>query len=290
MKKTVVILTLFLIAQNLAAASLKVSPGGFIVHDIKPGETYNLRELTGIKLSIYNDDDSTHTYALTVQKPSVAGKWEKGYDEIPDPGWCWFETKDVTIGPRKVGYGNLFFRIPEKESYFNQHWAVALGIMGKQERGIGLGLGIYVRIQMETESRADSKAIPEGMIAFKPSLVMFNNIIPGTRKTAKLMVYNNDTRKHTYTVNYLSKDRERPASTYLAHGFESLPDSSWIALEKESFDIAAGGSFVLKMKLNIPDQTEYYDKKWEEILFVEPETGLSGFARIRIATGKNDSQ
>lgn len=289
MKKPLFIFILFLITQGLTAASLKVSPGGFIVHDIKPGVTYNLRELTGIKLSIYNDDDTTHTYALSVHKPSDAGNWEKGYDEMPDPGWCWFEKKEATIGPRKVGYGNLFFRIPDKERYYNQHWVAALGIMGKLERGIGFGLGIYVRIQMETQSRADSKEIPEGLTAFKPSLVTFDNILPGTRQTGKLIVYNNDTRKHTYTVNFLSEDKERPASTYMTRTFKPLPDPSWIVLERETFDIDPGGSFVLKMKINIPDKTEYYDKKWEEILFVEPETGLSGFVRIRITTGQKDS-
>lgn len=290
MKKTIAILILLLVAQGLPAASLKVSPGGFIVHDIKPGATYNLREATGVKLSIYNDDDTTHTYSLSVHKPSVAGKWEKGYDEIPDPDWCWFEIKEVTIGPQKVGYGNLFFRIPERDRYYNQHWIAALGIMGKQEKGIGFGLGIYVRIQMETESHPDSKEVPEGMTAFKPSHVQFENVLPGTPQTGKLIVYNNDIRKHTYTVNPLGEDREREASTYTGHSFKPLPDSSWIALEKETFDIDPGGSFILKMKITIPDNGEYFDKKWEEILFVEPESGLSGFVRIRISTGQNNYQ
>ncbi|MBN1903188.1 hypothetical protein JW926_17840 [Candidatus Sumerlaeota bacterium] len=290
MKRTFVILIIFLIAGVLPAASLKVSPGGFIVHDVIPGKTYNLQETTGVKLSIFNDDDTTHTYSLTVRKPSVAGKWEKGYDEIPEPGWCWFEPKEATIGPRKVGYGNLYFRVPEKERYFNQRWAAALGVMGKQESGIGFGLGIYVRIQMETESRADSKGIPEGLTALKPNLLHFEKFLPGTSQTGKLTVYNNDIKKHIYKISFLSEEKERPASAYRTHSFDPLPDSSWIALENKTFEIAAGGSFILNVKIRIPHEQGYENKKWEEILFLEPETGLSGFVRLRISTGEKDVQ
>ena len=291
MKKTLFIFILFLITGDLVAASLKVSPGGFIVHDIKPGTTYNLRELTGIKLSIYNDDETTHTYSLSVHKPSVAGKWEKGYDEIPDPAWCWFSPDEATIGPQKVGYGNLFFRIPDKERYYNQRWVATLGIMGKQEQGIGFGLGIYVRVQIETESAADVSEKPDGALGLVPGALSFENIPPGKSLSKKVRIYNNDTMAHTYTIAPLTRDPEMTPSTYLTRSLQQLPDSSWISCDKESLTIKPDKSGVLTISLHVPRNPEYSDKKWEELLFLKPENGRSGFIRIRITTTKtNDEQ
>jgi len=280
MKKAFIIFLLFLSSQEIIAASLKVSPGGFIVHDIKPGVTYNLREMTGIKLSIYNDDETTHTYELSANKPSEAGRWERGYSEIPDPSWCWFETKEVTISPRKVGYGNVFFRIPDKGEYYNQHWVAALGIMGKQEKGIGFGLGIYVRIQIETESKKDVKQKPWGLLGIVPGTLTFDNISPGSKQIARAIIYNNDDIAHTYTIKDIREIKGLKGDDYRTRSYELVSGPGWIVPDKDQVKIPSGDTGVLSVRLNIPEEASL--KNREEILFVIPEEGRPGFIRVRI--------
>jgi len=280
----------FLLALSLDAASLKVSPGGFMVQNISPGKTYNLQETTKIKLSIFNDDTSTHTYALTVHKPSAVGNWEKGYLEIPDPAWCWFSPNDVTICPQKVGYGNLFFKIPDRESYYNQRWVATIGILGKQEQGIGFGLGIYVRVQIETEPKAKTTEPPDGLIGLRPSLVSFDNIPPGGTHTQNLTIFNNDSEKRSFNITSLSKYPDIKSSTYLTSSYSQIPDPAWISLDRNKLTIDPQDSKVLTIKISIPKDGNLSDKKWEEILFVEPENGRSLFIRVRITTAKGISE
>jgi hypothetical protein len=97
-------------------------------------------------------------------------------------------------------------------------------------------------------------------------------------------VFNNDTKPHSYSVNYLGEDKQLKASSYLTHSYEPIPDSSWIATDKMSFKIESQGTQTLSVKITIPLEISHYNKKWEEILFIEPEAGLSGFIRVRIKT------
>jgi len=288
MKKLSFIFLLCMFSGNLFAASLKVSPAGFIIHNVTPGRTYSLYEETKLKLSVYNDDMTTHTYMLSVHKPSELGRWEKGYLEIPDPDWCWFEKKEIIIAPQKVGYGNIFIQIPAKECYYNQHWIATLAIRAKPERGIGLGLGINVRVQIETKSRNDIKGRPDGIIGFKPSIIQFENFPPGSSREAKAVIYNNNKEAHTYKIDLLFHNTEIKPRSYLTHSFKTIPDRKWIILDKDRLTIKPNGDGVLSLKLNIPDESAYYGKKWEEILLVQPDEGLPGFIRVQIETSKEN--
>jgi hypothetical protein len=145
-----------LCAVRLPAASLGVSPSGFIVHEIAPGRQYDVYRESGVRLTINNGDDSTHTYVLSSHRPSTRGRWEKGYLEIPDPKWCWFDRQEVTVGPHAKGYANLLLKVPDEEKYYNQRWAVTFGIEGKPGP-LGIALAIDVRAQIETQSKADGR-------------------------------------------------------------------------------------------------------------------------------------
>src|SRR3989338_7030897 len=78
---------------------LSVQPGGLLIQYVKIGETYDLYEKSGIALIIENKDINPHTYILTTSKPSQVGnkKWLKGYLEIPEPSWFWFEKNEITV-------------------------------------------------------------------------------------------------------------------------------------------------------------------------------------------------
>ena len=159
------------------AASLKVAPAQFIVHDVEPGKAYDIYAETGLRLSVYNDDDVARTWVLTTHRPSERGRWERGYGEIPDAKWCWFDRTEITVGANSRGYAHLFLRIPEEEQFYNQHWVVTLSIRGKGGTSF-IGLGIDVRMQIETKSKTGSKVPPYGALGLQPSAVQFDTVAP----------------------------------------------------------------------------------------------------------------
>lgn len=262
------------------AASLKVAPGRFIVHNVQPGRQYDIHKEMGLRLTIYNDDDTTRTWLLSTNRPSERGRWETGYAEIPDPAWCRFENDEVTVPPRSKAYANLHLKIPEGEQYYNQHWIVTLGIDGKPERG-GISLAVDIRAQIETKGKENVKTRPDGLLGVAPSTVRFEDAAPGHGNTARVVLYNNDTKPHSYTVTSLFADGKSDRKTYLTHSYTAIPDSNWIR-RNQKIRVQPGKSGVLHLELDVPNPEAGAGRKWEEILLIQPEEGLAGFVRIQM--------
>ena len=134
-------------------ASLKVSPAKFILHDVVPGKLYDIHKETGLRLTIYNDTDTVRTWSLSTHRPSERGRWEKGYGEIPNPEWCWFENDEVAVPPNGKAYAHFYVKIPDDEKYLNQHWVCTLSV-GSKPSTAGIAVAVDVRARIETKSKA----------------------------------------------------------------------------------------------------------------------------------------
>lgn len=264
------------------AASLKVSPGRFIIHDVEPGKLYDIYKETGLRLTIYNDDEVPRTWELSTHRPSERGRWEKGYGEIPDAKWCWFAENEVTVEPNGQAYAYLNVRIPPDEKYYNQHWVATLSISGKIGAG-GIGLAVDVRVQIETESRADLNVRPDGLLGMRPSTVHFEEAAPGTAQEATVTLFNNDDMPHNYSFGSLFEDQEIKRRSYLTNYYLEIPDLTWIARD-ENIRIEPGGSAELRLRLNVPDDAAHFGRKWEDIVLIQPEEGPAEFVRVRVDT------
>jgi len=267
----IVILPIF--PGRLEAAGLKVSPAGFILQNIVPGKVYDIYRKTGLRLTVYNDDTVGHTYLLSTNSPSEWGKWEKGYLEIPDPKWCWFEKKKLTVGPSSQGSCSMFLKIPDEEKYYNQHWVVVLRIMGENGPG-GIALAINVRIQIETESKVALKEIPDGIIGIVPSTVVLEK--EGGEK--KVTIFNNTDSPQVCAV-YPLKEKEK-LKTYISSGFKPLPKPNWLKLNKQTLKILPRSKQTFTLGLSVPEGEMGDNEKWEYIIFVEGKDN-TGFLRVR---------
>lgn len=265
---------------------LSVQPGGLLIQYVKLGQTYDLYEKSGIALIIENKDDKPHTYILTTSKPSEVGnkKWLKGYLEIPDHSWFWFEKNEVTVEAQSKQEVKMFLKIPQEERYYNQHWAVSLGITGKPEKGEMLTLAVYPRYQIETESKVGLKEKPDGIIGFEPATLIFENLGLEKKEKAKIIIYNNDKKAHRYRIipKIIEVDPTRE-QIVASPGFSWIPEIKWIRIKKR-LRIEPGETKELIVTVKIPKKEEYQQKKWETLIFVEPVEGQSGFVRIQIQT------
>jgi len=283
MKKTYYpILTLILLTACsglLDAASMKVSPAGFIIHNIVPGKTYDVYKETGLQLAIYNDGTEAKTYLLSSHLPSEGGKWEKGYLEIPDPKWCWFEQDEIIVEANSNAYARFHLKIPDEERYFNQHWVVTLNITGKPGSGGGMGVAINVRAQIETQDRSDIKGVPpDGLLGIVPSIITLK-----AQEKGEVVIFNNSAVSETYKI-YALTDKEK-FKTYISAGFSPLPKPDWIRPGDGSLTIPAGGSKTLSLNSALPEKERSSAEKYEAIIFIEGH-GAAGFARVRVTGAK----
>ena len=213
-------------------------------------------------------------------------KWEKGYLEIPNPAWCWFENSEITVPANGNGLAKISLKVPNHEKYYNQHWVVTLGVMGKSMVGPGVALGVYVRLLIQTQSKADIGGKPDGSIAFMPSTVRFDNVPLGRKKDGSVLIFNNDNETRLYRVEFLLDNNKKRARRYLTNPHQMIPNSSWIAINPSEFRVFPGTAYPLTVMVTVPEELKYYGKKWEELLLVEPDKGPSGFVRIQIETRK----
>jgi hypothetical protein len=278
------ILLVVLLGAPLAAgaASLKVSPARFMVSDVEPGRTYDIYKETGLRLTIFNDDDVERTWVLSTHRPSERGRWETGYGEIPDAAWCWFSDNEITVAPNSAGYGHLFLRVPDEEQYYNQHWIVTLNVAGRTG-GLSVSLAVDIRVQIETKSKTGLENAPHGLLGMEPSAVRFEDTVPGIPQQASVLLYNNDDREHTYTIGSLFLEKKHEPKTYLKQSHQLLPERTWIETTP-TIKIKPGGTGRLALVLNVPDKSDHFEKKWEDCILVKPDIGRAEFVRVQVET------
>lgn len=274
------------LAVPAKAASLKVAPGRFILHDVKPGVEYDIYKETGLRIAIYNDDDANRTWLLSVHRPSDRGQWERGYGEIPDAAWCRIDRSEIAVEPGGRAYAHLFLKVPDDPQFYNQHWVATVGVDGKPGAG-GIALAADIRIQIETASEAAPSQRPAGSLAVAPSIVAFENAVPGNIVKAQTMLFNNESRPQTVRVASLFDGANIEPASYLTHGHERLPDSAWLAFP-DSIEIPAGGETALDIALNVPGDPAHFGKKWESVLLLESGGGPLNMVRVRVTTKKTE--
>ncbi len=269
------------------AASLKVGPAHFIVHNVEPGRLYNIFEETGLRLTIFNEDPVARTWSLRVSRPSERGTWEAGYGEIPEPAWCRFNNDTVTVPAGGKAYATLTLAVPNEERYYNQHWVATLTVGGQAEHG-GIGLEVDIRMQIETKSHPDVSATPAGDLGIKPSILGFDHVRPGEGRNGQVILYNNTGEKHTYTLRSLLEDGSLDRSRYLTYPYRAMPDGTWASWTRE-VTIAAGASAAVPVQVLLPARLDARGQRWENIVLVEPDKGSMGFFRIQVnCPGKKD--
>lgn len=269
------------------AASLRVSPAQFILHDVQPGKVYDIYADTALRLTVYNDDESSRTWTFSAHRPSERGQWERGYGEIPDAQWLWFGQPEITILPDSKSYGHFFLRIPDEEQYYNQHWVVTLSVQGKSGAA-SIGLAVNIRAQIETTSDVNVSGRPYGLLGMKPSALLFEDVKPGVTARSEVLLYNNDVKAHSYKISSLLADQEIDKKKYLKHDFEAIPNSGWIRTDTE-IRIEAGKFAVLEVAVEIPRDAALEGAKWEELLLIQPDEGRAEFVRVQVLTAQKEA-
>jgi hypothetical protein len=205
--------------------------------------------------------------------------------EIPDPNWLWFEQEEVTVEPNSQAKVNLYLKIPGEEKYYNQHWAISLGITGKPEAGQSVALALYPRIEIETLAKENVSKKPDGIVAVKPSTLLFKDVSLGKKEKTDLKIFNGGGEKHAFALTPMifppdSKKRQ----IFPSPGYIWIPNTEWIKANKKEVEIGSGKSKEVSVEITIPETAAYARKNWEAILWIEPKKGEPAFTRIQIQT------
>jgi len=266
---------------------LSVEPGGLLIQRVPIGQLYDMDSSIKMRFKISNQSDKPRRYVIKVDKPVKVGvKVLKGYTQIPDPSWFWFEKNEVLVPANQGEEIKMFLRIPDEEKYCNQKWAVGIDVEGRPVAEERLVLAVSPVFYLETESRSEVKEKPAGFLGLVPGVGALENVALGkTKGISKIRIYNNDTQPHRYKISSIIPSGEPGSQVIIpSPNFSWIPKKEWLKTDRGTIRIGSDEQGEIVLDLDIPKKTEFLKQRWEGILLVESEEGLANFVRIQIKT------
>jgi hypothetical protein len=275
--------TLFLaagICLSSFAAGLRVSPGALSLQHAAVGEETDLE----IEMLITNYSETERMFLITPQRPSkVTERWLKGYAEIPDPDWFYFDQDRIRIGPGEEARVGMHLNIPDQEEYYNQRWVVYVDVTTETEEGETFKAAVRPNYMIETLAKEDVEARPYGELGLAPSVVRPEEVETGRRTRASFRLYNNEETRRTYTLNsYIPQATRERQDISGSPGYQWIEDENWVRPARRRVRLGPGQVREVALNILVPEGKEAEDLGWEAIVLVEPDEGLSGFIRVLI--------
>ena len=266
---------------------LSVEPGWLVIRNVPVGQLYEIEHQAGTRFKIHNSSDRPRRYRLLADRPDKVGvNVLKGYDGIPDPNWFWFEKAEVLVPANGVEDVRMFLRLPNEEKYCNQKWAVGIDVEGRPEAGEGLVLAVSPVFYIETETRPAVEEEPTGRLGLVPATLVLDDAVPGknTPRSA-IKVYNNDSRAHRYSVASMIPVAEPGRQVISASpGFSWILHKEWLRPGTSTLQSEPHKQTVITVEADIPRKPEFMNQRWEGLIFVESEEGVTGFVRVQVKT------
>jgi len=266
---------------------LAVQPGGLLIQEVVPGETYDFKEKTGIGLTIFNRDGRDRVYVLSTHRPSESGsrRLPPGYSDLPDPAWLRFDREEMLVPAQGSVEVRMYLAIPADSRYWNQHWSVSVGVVGKATPGEMINLAAYPRFEIETAPapRRELKLRPVGEIGLVPSRLTFARMTPGSRREAECIVCNNDKRRHWFRFSVLAEGVVSADQRIVATGDSRwMPLPEWVRVREDKIWLAKWQTRSMALRVRLPRTAEIPAEGWEAIILVQRDDGRTGFVRLLV--------
>lgn len=229
------------------------------IENLKPGRTYNLRELKGVPYTVKNRGDEAVDVQVEVLAPQGKDVREP-YAPIPDPSWVRLNPDRYRLNPKDAGFSDLVISIPDDPALAGRHfhaviWAHTVG-KGLLQAGVKSDVRFSVGKGPETEAEEKRRsAMVELNYDLWPAALSLSPDKPG-RWDAKARE-----KKSFKLTNRSEKELELvlkpiPWQTTLVplpEGFVTMEDLSWVKLEPETVKVAPESLKEIRVTLDVPE-------------------------------------
>lgn len=131
-----------------------------VLGGLKPGGTYNLREIKGVPFVVKNSGDGPVTIfieAVVPEKKFVAS----GYEPLPDPTWIQVRPDRFRLNAGEPGFADIILSIPEDETLKDRHFMAHIWARTLDTGMLATGVKSSIRfsigktpVTLEAEKRA----------------------------------------------------------------------------------------------------------------------------------------
>ncbi|MDE2293020.1 MAG: hypothetical protein KGL53_13135 [Elusimicrobia bacterium] len=125
------------------------------ISGLKPGKSYNIRELEGVPYSVVNKGDAPADIAVDAQIPHKSDV-QAPYEAIPDPSWVEMIPSRLRVDPNGVGFADVVIHVPDDPKLKGRHFQVTLW-----SHTLGTGLisaGVQSRVRFSIGPSPETQA------------------------------------------------------------------------------------------------------------------------------------
>jgi len=138
----VALLCILLPSVTLAQDStFSVSPAEVCIDNLPPGEPVEF------ELTIYNKDEITHNFTLTIFQPPEEERRE-GRTEFPENSWISLSSQEIELTANAESEITARVAIPREQKWTSKDWEIWLGVAAASSELLAVKL--YVRLLVST--------------------------------------------------------------------------------------------------------------------------------------------
>jgi len=230
-----------------------------VLENLKPGHSYNIRELKGVPYTVKNRGDSPAEIAVEIVSPSSA-ECKTPYEPIPDPTWLQVRPAAYRLNAGQPGFSDLVITLPDDPKLAGRHFQAKIWAHTKDTGLLAAGVKSDVRFSVgkgpaTLEEERRRKAMVDLDYDFYPAALYVRSARPGPYDVKK------EEKRSFKVTNRSEKALDlvlKPIAWQstvmpLPPGYTALEDVSWIRVEPERLRIEADTVQEVRVTLAAPD-------------------------------------
>jgi hypothetical protein len=260
------------IASNKArAGGLSTQLGEVVIENLQIGQTYNLRQLANLSLTVTNTSDYGVDLRMDILLPD-GSELKHGAVPIPDTSWIKLSQNLFKLNPYEKASSDIIISIPDDEQYLGEKyqvtiWSHTLGGGGAMFLAYGLKSRIIFTTDTVKARKSEVVTSSDASVDFslEPGEIFLGNVELGkiydVEKNTGLVlkIVNHGKREQTFRLQSLTVGN---SVTILTKEYEDAPDASYLKFSQDKFVLSPQATKTIKMYLEFPPDKQYSSKKY----------------------------
>jgi hypothetical protein len=146
-----------LLPSHLLASGLSTNLGEVLVQNLGTGDSYCLKKLANVTLSVVNRGEDTVFVKATPEVPDTA-ELRQNAEPIPNAAWIKLETDSMVLAPGQMGVADVCISVPPDSTLRGRKFQVMLWSRTIPRPGDFIACGLKSRVLFTVAAEADSSA------------------------------------------------------------------------------------------------------------------------------------
>jgi hypothetical protein len=158
-----------LLPPRVFAGGLSTNLGEVLIQNLGTGDSYCLKKLANVTLSVVNRGDDTVFVKATPEVPDTA-ELRQNAEPIPSAAWIKIETDSMVLAPGQMGVSDVCIHVPADTALTGRKFQVMLWSRTIPRPGDFIACGLKSRVLFTIAAEADSSAARRPSDGEKPGV------------------------------------------------------------------------------------------------------------------------